>query len=85
MTTEKGKGMTIMEDDVVVVNEIMTPNEVAEIFRVDQKTVARWAIDEKIETTFRTPGGHRRYKAEQFKKWIPNLKILKGKGPRNTK
>jgi len=39
---------------------LMTPAEVAELFRVDVKTVTRWGQDGKLTST-RTPGGHRRY------------------------
>lgn len=40
--------------------QLLTPGEVADIFRVDVKTVARWAVAGRI-TSVRTPGGHRRY------------------------
>lgn len=39
---------------------LMTPAEVASLFGVDPKTVARWARAGKISST-RTLGGHRRY------------------------
>ena len=42
------------------ISDRLTPKEVAEIFRVDPKTVARWARDGKLEFTT-TLGGHRRY------------------------
>ena len=42
----------------------MTPAEVAELFRVDPKTVTRWADAGKI-TAVRTLGGHRRYQREE--------------------
>jgi len=38
----------------------MTPAEVASLFRVDPKTVTRWADAGKL-TAVRTLGGHRRY------------------------
>ena len=38
----------------------MTPAEVAALFRVDPKTVTRWAEAGKL-TAVRTLGGHRRY------------------------
>ncbi|MBD7949379.1 BldC family transcriptional regulator [Oerskovia rustica] len=38
----------------------LTPGEVAAIFRVDARTVARWA-DSGLLTSIRTPGGQRRY------------------------
>ncbi|MEV7011582.1 BldC family transcriptional regulator [Streptosporangium sp. NPDC051022] len=43
---------------------LLTPGEVATMFRVDPKTVNRWANEGKL-TSVRTPGGHRRFfKAE---------------------
>ncbi|WP_394264010.1 BldC family transcriptional regulator [Trueperella sp.] len=41
-------------------NELMTPSEVAALFRVDPKTVARWADSGKLPSV-RTLGGHRRF------------------------
>lgn len=42
----------------------MTPGEVAELFRVDPKTVTRWASAGRIRS-IRTPGGHRRFLASE--------------------
>jgi excisionase family DNA binding protein len=43
-------------------NEILlTPSEVATLFRVDPKTVTRWAKSGKL-SSIRTLGGHRRYR-----------------------
>ena len=39
---------------------LLTPSEVAGMFRVDPKTVTRWAKAGKL-TAIRTLGGHRRY------------------------
>jgi len=39
---------------------LLTPAEVAAIFRVDPKTVTRWANAGKLRAV-RTLGGHRRY------------------------
>lgn len=39
---------------------LLTPHEVASLFSVSPKTVARWAASGKI-TAIRTLGGHRRY------------------------
>jgi excisionase family DNA binding protein len=39
---------------------LLTPSEVAAMFRVDPKTVTRWASAGKL-TALRTLGGHRRY------------------------
>jgi excisionase family DNA binding protein len=42
-------------------NRLLTPAEVAALFRVDPKTVTRWARDGRL-TCLRTLGGHRRYR-----------------------
>jgi len=42
----------------------MTPAEVAALFRVDPKTVTRWADAGKM-TAVRTLGGHRRYQRDE--------------------
>lgn len=41
--------------------KLLTPTEVARLFRVDPKTVTRWAAAGRIEA-IRTPGGHRRFR-----------------------
>ena len=38
---------------------LLTPGEVATLFRVNPKTVSRWAAAGRI-TAIKTPGGHRR-------------------------
>jgi excisionase family DNA binding protein len=43
---------------------LLTPSEVAAIFRVDPKTVTRWAKSGKL-TAIRTLGGHRRYRQSE--------------------
>ena len=43
---------------------LLTPSEVATLFRVDPKTVTRWAKAGKL-TAIRTLGGHRRYKSSE--------------------
>jgi excisionase family DNA binding protein len=40
--------------------QLLTPAEVATLFRVDPKTVARWAKSGKLQS-IRTPGGHHRF------------------------
>jgi excisionase family DNA binding protein len=40
----------------------LTPGEVAALFRVDPKTVTRWAASGRIGS-IKTPGGHRRFRA----------------------
>ncbi len=41
--------------------KLLTPAEVAALFRVDPKTVTRWAKAGKLNS-IRTLGGHRRYR-----------------------
>ena len=43
---------------------LLTPAEVASLFRVDPKTVTRWAKAGKL-TAIRTLGGHRRYRKSE--------------------
>ncbi|OPZ54852.1 MAG: Helix-turn-helix domain protein [bacterium ADurb.BinA028] len=43
---------------------LLTPGEVAGLFRVDPKTVTRWAKAGKL-TAIRTLGGHRRYRSSE--------------------
>jgi len=45
---------------------LLTPAEVASLFRVDPKTVTRWAKAGKL-TSIRTLGGHRRYRDSEVK------------------
>lgn len=47
------------------VSTLMTPGEVAKIFRVDPKTVTRWASAGKVGHT-RTPGGHVRFYRDEI-------------------
>jgi len=44
--------------------ELLTPGEVGRLFRVDPKTVTRWAKTGRLASV-RTLGGHRRYPADQ--------------------
>ena len=45
---------------------LLTPGEVAALFRVDPKTVTRWAASGRI-TSIRTPGGHRRFSESEVR------------------
>lgn len=48
----------------------LTPGEVAQLFRVDPKTVHRWDKEGKFSESWRTPGGHRRFpKGEVWELW----------------
>lgn len=48
---------------------LLTPSEVAALFRVDPKTVTRWAKAGKI-SSIKTLGGHRRYRESEVKKLL---------------
>ncbi len=51
---------------------LLTPAEVAALFRVDPKTVTRWAKAGKL-TSIRTLGGHRRYKESEVKALLKTI------------
>lgn len=48
---------------------LLTPSEVAAMFRVNPKTVTRWARSGKIHA-IRTLGGHRRFRESEVKKFL---------------
>ena len=59
---------------------LLTPAEVASLFRVDPKTVTRWAKAGKL-TPIRTLGGHRRYKESEVKSLLISIsKPVTGNG-----
>lgn len=49
-----------------VEGKLLTPGEVAAMFRVDPKTVTRWAAAGRI-SSIRTPGGHRRFREAEVR------------------
>ena len=51
---------------------LLTPAEVAKLFRVDPKTVTRWAKAGKL-TAIRTLGGHRRYRKSEVQALLGNV------------
>jgi excisionase family DNA binding protein len=53
---------------------LMTPAEVAALFRVDPKTVTRWAEAGKL-TAVRTLGGHRRYRQDEVQNLLLSSSI----------
>ncbi len=55
-----------MSEEIPAQENLLTPSEVAALFRVDPKTVTRWAKAGKL-TSIRTLGGHRRYKESEVK------------------
>ncbi len=51
---------------------LLTPGEVAEMFRVDPKTVTRWASAGRIGS-IRPPGGHRRFRESEVNQLLADL------------
>lgn len=51
---------------------LLTPGEVAALFRVDPKTVTRWAAAGRIGS-IRTPGGHRRFREAEVNELLAKL------------
>ena len=56
-------------DDYGAQDALLTPSEVAAMFRVNPKTVTRWARAGKI-TAIRTLGGHRRFRASEVRRYL---------------
>ncbi len=53
---------------------LLTPAEVAALFRVNPKTVTRWAQAGKI-TAVRTLGGHRRFRATEVRRCLEKINL----------
>jgi excisionase family DNA binding protein len=51
---------------------LLTPSEVAAMFRVNPKTVTRWARTGKI-SAIRTLGGHRRFRASEIRTFLEQV------------
>jgi excisionase family DNA binding protein len=51
---------------------LLTPGEVAVLFRVDPKTVTRWAQAGKLSTV-RTLGGHRRFHEDEVRELLTGV------------
>lgn len=51
---------------------LLTPSEVASMFRVDPKTVTRWAKAGKL-SAIRTLGGHRRYSEQEVRRLLSGV------------
>ena len=55
-------------------NDLLTPTEVAELFKVNPKTVTRWAKAGKI-SAIRTLGGHRRFSAAEILRYLEQQRL----------
>jgi excisionase family DNA binding protein len=60
-------------------DRLLTPGEVAALFRVDPKTVTRWAAAGRI-SSIRTPGGHRRFRESEVRALLEGDEELRGEG-----
>lgn len=69
--------MTVAAD-----GRLLTPGEVAEMFRVDPKTVTRWATAGRIGS-IRTPGGHRRFRESEVNALLTTLTTEADGSPRD--
>jgi excisionase family DNA binding protein len=56
---------------------LLTPGEVAQMFRVNPKTVTRWARAGKI-SAIRTLGGHRRFDALEVQAFLDRSQGISG-------
>ena len=50
-------------------DRLLTPGEVAVLFRVDPKTVTRWAEAGRLPC-LKTPGGHRRFRESHVRELL---------------
>jgi excisionase family DNA binding protein len=58
---------------------LLTPAEVAAMFRVDPKTVTRWAKAGKL-SSIRTLGGHRRYRESEVRELLAGMMPTQRRG-----
>lgn len=59
-------------DELEAPEALLTPSEVAALFRVNPKTVTRWARAGKL-TAIRTLGGHRRFRVSEIKRCLAEM------------
>ena len=60
------------QNDAPEPEQLLTPSEVAAMFRVNPKTVTRWARSGKL-TAIRTLGGHRRFRASEIRRCLEEM------------
>ncbi len=53
---------------------LLTPAEVAAMFKVNSKTVTRWAMAGKIKA-IRTLGGHRRFRLSEVRAAVASAEV----------
>ncbi|WP_449514800.1 BldC family transcriptional regulator [Cellulomonas sp.] len=67
LTTSHRAGMS-----APIMDQLLTPGEVAVMFRVDPKTVTRWAQAGKLSAV-RTLGGHRRFHEAEVRELLTGV------------
>ncbi len=65
-------------DDLEAPERLLTPSEVAALFRVNPKTVTRWARAGKL-SAIRTLGGHRRFRASEIRRCLDEMSQESGR------
>ena len=68
----EGRLMALPNDDFEAPEALLTPSEVAALFRVNPKTVTRWARAGKL-TAIRTLGGHRRFRVSEIRRCLEEM------------
>jgi excisionase family DNA binding protein len=63
------EGMVAMSNDQADADKLLTPAEVAAMFRVNAKTVTRWARAGRL-SAIKTMGGHRRYRLSEVRRAV---------------
>jgi excisionase family DNA binding protein len=64
--------MTVQNEAFNTSDALLTPSEVAKLFRVNPKTVTRWARAGKLNA-IRTLGGHRRFRASEINRCLEEM------------
>ena len=64
-------------------DRLLTPGEVAALFRVDPKTVTRWAAAGRIGS-IRTPGGHSRFRESEVRALLEGEGMIEPEEPRGN-
>lgn len=59
--------------------ELLTPGQVAALFKVSVTTVGNWADDGKLPS-FRTPGGQRRFRRSDIETFIAEQRAADDEG-----
>src|SRR5438445_13040709 len=75
-TGSRGQAMTTRTTDA---EPLLTPAEVATMFRVDPKTATRWPKAGKL-TSIRTLGGHRRYRESEVRALLAGIPSQRSDG-----